>query len=710
MYGIYLIFTVLFLWFSVAGGTLVVHRWCPSLALARSLAIMVFVLAAFFIEHFIGLGRLHVLLPVVLAGAGWVFWKRVDVVGSRAFLVSECIFVAAFFYAFLWRFSFPSITPSSERMTDLFFITNYLQGVTLPPVDNWNPPHRFDYYYAFQHYGAALFGRIFNLGPGETYNFSFALLAALPLTLVAAMGQQVFAALKWKPWQRVSVSVMFVAAIAFGGNGFTPLLMMTYKGPELATYTQGANSEASLARATKRYHDAVANRSRDNIIGAARYIGSDRDKSLEGSTKVNRFFASTFFPDTAGGVGGKKMVLPSENLGYQYFLGDYHPTVGGFFLLTVALAVVFSLSLATNGTVLQADPRVPWEKLGQAALTLCVPLMMITNTWTLPLLVLLIVGWMLYQWLNRLPIHWLWLTGGGVAGSLLIYPFMAGFLTSTLSTPVAWVPSEMHTPWARFLALQWPVLLFILLGFWEGRFRRVAWMFSGVWLFLLILSEVIYIDDPTAAHFSRTNTVMKWWGWIQVGVFASLGAMLISSSVKWLRWVTIAVLSIITLTAGVELWRYWLYSGKHYAGFMEGHRWHTHNATNRQMFEYLEAAADGVVLERVLDNAYSNTSIYGIFTGKPVLLGWPSHLRTWHGDVPRIWILKDEIDQFYKGEMKNPVVWLESQNVRYIVFSPKDDNTAFDKIDQQINRAYAWHEFEHSRKRHTGIWVKINNN
>jgi len=723
MYGIYLLFTLLFIWFCVAGATLAFSRICPHYAIARSVAILTLVLLGFFLEHFVGFGSMTGVLPIVLGLSAIIMWKSQSRLKSREFVISEIIFVCALLYAFLWRFSFPSITPSSERMTDLFFISNYMQGVTLPPVDNWNPPHAFDYYYAFQHYGAALMGRIFAMQPGVAYNYAFALLGALPLTLVAFVGQQVFRSQGWSRSKTFVYSVLLTAAVAFGGNGLSPLLSLSYKAPVIKAKVSAGQSEQAQAQLTKRHKGALANYSRNHIIGAARYIGSDRDRPLQDQNNINSTFAKVFFPDTAVAIKNKKMVLPSENLGYQYFLGDYHPTVGGFFLLTLALALLFSLlpggaghPLTISSSSFKAGPGQPtdavndsterWQKRVQGALTLCVPLMLITNTWTLPLLVFLILAWMLYCSLTQRPLYWGWLLGGGVLGSLLIYPFMSGFLTSTLATPVKWVPAEMHTPMARFLALHWPVLLLIGLGAWEGRTRKLAWYFSGIWVFLLILSELIYIDDPTAAHFSRTNTVMKWWGWIQVGVFISLGALLLGSSLKWLRWITMSVLLVITASAGFELARYWTYSGKFYTGYMEGHRWYTNTATNRQMFEYLEAAPAGVVLEPVLDNAYSNTSIYAIFNGKSVLLGWPSHLRTWHGDVPRIWIMKEEIEHFYKGEKTDALVWLQSHDVRYIVFSPKNDNKKFELIHQQIKDVYAWHEYEHSRKRHTGIWVR----
>jgi len=704
MYGIYLIFSFLFIWFGLMGGTLVVYRFCPHFAIARSLAVMLFVLLCFFLEHFMGFGRLLGVMPILLGLSAILVWQNRELVSQRAFVVSELVFIAAFLYAFLWRFSFPSITPSSERITDLFFIVNYLSGETLPPVDHWHPPHAFDYYYAFQHYGAALLGRFFNMEPGESYNFGFAVLAALPITLVVDIGRRLLQPVKLGKYHSMGFVVLLTAAIVTGGTGITPLLKLVYDSPAKSEYVKPNMSKQQHRAAVKRYQSALANQSRDHIIGAVRFIGSDRDKNMAGEKYINPGLAKLFFPETKATLKGKKMVLPAENFGYQFFLGDYHPTVGGFFLLTLALAILFSIQPATN-TKLPTEQQ-QWQKYAQAALTLCVPLMMITNTWTLPLLVITILAWILFRLLMKQPIYWAWLIGGGVAGSFLIYPFMSGFLTSTLSTPTKFVPENMHTPVSRFLALHWPVLLLIAFGFWEGVKRKQAWLFSALWLFLLILSEVVYIDDPTGDHFSRTNTVMKWWGWIQVGVFTSLGALLLSSSTRFLRWACVVVLASVTLGAAYDLQRYWLYSGKFYAGYMEGHRWYTNTPTNRQMFEYLEAAPAGIVLEPIIDNAYSDTSIYGVFNQKPVLLGWPSHLRTWHGSVPRVWVLKDEIDQFYRGEKADALVWLQSNNVRYIVFSPKSDNQYFDKIHTQIKDDYAWFEFEHSRSRHTGLWVK----
>ncbi len=675
MYLIYLASTLLFIWISVAGVTVISNRYLSDIAVARSVGLLIVVLVLFFMEHLIGLGKIFWMLPITVIVGLWMIWKTHTEQKSKIFWQSELIFVFAFLYGLFWRYSFPSISPSSEKLTDLFFISNYYPGDTLPPLDNWNPPQLFDYYYAFQHYAAALLGRVFNLEIGTCYNLAFALIAALPLTLVWSMSGYYI--------QKKTLRFLLVCTLAFGGTGFSPILYFFNQVPDVPS-AQNKNEWVQ-------HSYAVGNKSRQNIISSARFIGGELDSAFQTNWPANKSVAKG---GAAESKSEKLLVLPSENYGYQFFLGDYHPTSGGFFILFLAIALIASVE---NNRQSRAS---------QALLALCVPVMLITNTWTFPLIVLLILGWLAFRLMYKLPVDWLALFAGGVAGTFLIYPFLIGFTANSLPTPIKLVPQDLHTPVSRFIGMHWPVLLLLGFGFFEKKYRRLSLTLSVTWFSLLTISEFVYIDDPTGAQYERTNSVMKWWGWIQTGVIATLGAVCLGSSRKWIRWATVVVFIIINIAA-IDLAKYWYYSGKQYQGKLAGHHWYTQTATNRMMFEFLKEAPKGVVLERVLDNAYSNTSMYSIFNNKPVLLGWPSHLNTWHGDVPRVWILKDEIESFYRGEMDNSLVWLMSNNVEYIVFGPSDNNSNFDKINNQIKSSYSWQEYNHSRQRHTGIWVKI---
>ncbi len=673
MYFIYLASTLLFIWITVAGVTVISNRYLSDIAVARSAGLLIVVLVLFFIEHLIGLGKIFWMLPITVILGLWMIWNVNTKEQGKIFWQSELVFVFAFLYGLFWRYSFPSISPSSEKITDLFFISNYYPGDTLPPLDNWNPPHLFDYYYAFQHYAAALLGRVFNLEIGTCYNLAFALIAALPLTLAWSMSGYYI--------QKKALRFLLVCTLAFGGTGFSPILYFTNQASDTPS-TQNKNEWVQHGR-------DIENISRQNIISSARYIGGELDSTSQKDRPVSKSTNKGVTPESK-----TPLVLPSENYGYQFFLGDYHPPTGGFLILFLAIALIAS---AENSRQSRAS---------QALLALCVPVMLITNTWTFPLLVLLILGWLAFRLMYKLPVDWLALFAGGVAGTFLIYPFLIGFTSNSLPTPIKFVSENLHTPISRFIGLHWPVLLLLSFGFFEKKYRRFSLTLSITWLSLLFISEFVYIDDPTGAQYERTNSVMKWWGWIQTGVIATLGAVCLGSSRKWIRWATVVVFIIINIAA-IDLAKYWYYSGKQYQGKLAGHHWYTQTATNRMMFEFLKEAPKGVVLERILDNSFSNTSIYSIFNNKPVLLGWPLHLNTWHGDVPRIWILKDEIESFYRGEMDGSLVWLMSHNVEYIVFGPSDNNSNFDIINNQIKSMYSWQEYNHSRHRHTGIWVKI---
>ena len=73
-----------------------------------------------------------------------------------------------------------------------------------------------------------------------------------------------------------------------------------------------------------------------------------------------------------------------------------------------------------------------------------------------------------------------------------------------------------------------------------------------------------------------------------------------------------------------------------------------------------------------------NSSIYTLFNNKALLLGWPSHLRTWHSDVPQVWNLTDEIRKFYKGKLANSSGWLQANRVNYIILERHQDAGAFE--------------------------------
>lgn len=678
---IYYLSCVLLLLVNIAGLSLYLRRWLPSFALARATGLLLFCVMFFFMEHFHGFGKLTWLWPLTTIAALSTLYIERQNRHLADFLRAERVFLIAFAYGFAWKWTFPVIYPTSERITDLYFIGNYLSGQTLPPLDNWYPPNRFDFYYAFQHYAAALMGRIFGFGPGLTYNLAFALLMALPITLAWDFTAE-FLKQSWKQW-------LIVMTFVIGGTGVTPFVHLSYDPPANATTEQQTNYV------------------NDAMWASPRFIGSfDQRLNTEFGLKV---FPRQTKPDW------EPRELPLEGFGYQFFVGDYHPPLGGFFLLLLAIASIGALERGRRLSTIASDENLskvtdqkePQHQLAlQALLAFTVPLVIATNTWAFPLQGVLVLGWIVWGYLQGKPPSWKALLAGGGAGFLLLYPFLTGFAANALPTPIKWVQTEDHTPIVQLLAMHWPLLLFGALSLFAKGARNMALMFTLIFLGLLLISECIFVDDPSGGKFERTNTVMKWWGWIWSGGLVTLATMLLASRVRWVQGVVVLALLIINWYV-VDVARYWFYTDKSHAGKLAAHSVYTGDTTVRDMFGFLERAPTGIVLENNYGGSLTDSGIYSAFALKPTLLGWPMHLQTWHNDIGQVWILKEQIIQFYKGELPDAADWLQANHVDYIVWNAKDtvETDAWEKNTNAIEEAYTWHEFSSDPARHIGLWV-----
>jgi uncharacterized membrane protein len=664
---IYAVATVALLLINLAGLTLLASRWLPPFALARSVGVLLSCLVLFYVEHFIGLGNLTWVWPIITLASLCLIWRSKAGFAEKGFWWSECVFILAFLYGLTWRFTFPDITPSSERITDLYFIVNYLPGNTLPPLDQWYPPHHFNFYYALQHYGAALLGRIFGLDGGTSYNIAFALLMALPITLAWYFSSS-FIKSRWP-------RLLLVLVLITGGTGFSPLMHLVIHQPD------GIDLSWSAA---------------ERIIAGQRFIGN---MELPNTHRITTPLGEKLFPrlkpEQKPTPDFEARELPEETFGYQFFLGDYHPPIGGYFLLILALTLIAAVETGGIG------------RLGQALLALTVPATIVTNLWIFPLQAFLLAGWIGYRYWQVKPPDWAALIGGGLLGLALIYPFLTGFAVNAIQAPIKLVSWNDHTPFTHFVGLHWPLIVLVVLGLFQPSTRKLSITFALTFGALLLISEFIYIDDPSGGKYERTNTVMKWWGWIWAGGLVSLGTLCLASKAGFIRWSAVLTLVLVSFST-YDLARYYIFTGKNDRGHLSGHYWYTRDRNNRDLFNYLQAAPSGILLENQYDNAYTNTGIHALFTGKTALLGWTAHLMTWHGDVPDVWALMGQIKSFYAGALPTSLDWLLANNVRYVIWSPADNGKhpqAFNTISRQIGSRYVWRGFYEAGDSHVGVWV-----
>lgn len=674
MYLIYLFLTIGLILVNLAGLTAWVSRYLPAQASARTLGLLILTLVMFAFEHLHGLGKLAWLWPLSTGLALWSLSTRQD----RPFWTGELVFMLGFVYGCAWRFAFPNIDASTEHLTDLYFISNFMDGQTLPVPDRWLAGSFFDCYYAFQHYGAALLARFFNLEVGLAMNLAWALLIALLASLAWEISGNFV--------KHYPLRILLVVALMSGGNGLSPLMPFMIKdvGTDITS---------------------IQNNIVSRVWASTRFAGMYDDQV---NTSLGRAIAGD--PQQPGFA--EHLELPLETIAYYSVLGDYHPPLGGFViaLWTLALSAFLGMRKVTE-IALPDDTAFPGGRCADAlaffALGLTPALVLVTNAWVFPLQCLLLSSWLLFRhW--KADINWSALVIGGVMGFGLIYPFLSYFAPNSLSTPIRWVSEGFHSPMRFTLAMHWPLLLWLGIGL--GVARHSPW--AG-WLTLTLavifgLSELIFVDDPMAGKYERFNTLLKWWSWLWPTALIGLGSVCIGLGGRIAR--TLMVLSLAALLMyTIDLGRYWRYISKPQLGQMAGNGWLKQDGTLKELLIYLKNAPAGFVLESIEQGAYSSSTALALFANKPLVLGWPDHLAQWRGNAEYIANRATEIRAFYKGELADPLSFLGKFPVQTVIWTLEDDQRMPDvrqKLQAQISRDYHWRAFYQNGSQAVGIWER----
>lgn len=642
-------FTIGLIYINLLALALVALRWTGNYGLARVAAPAAFTLAAFFIEHFVGFGRLGWTWPLTTAAAVWVITKRRAVVLEH--LGTEALFFLAFAWALAWRVSFPGIVASSEKIGDLAMIMSYMPGGRLPPTDAWYPPYPFDIYYSFQHYGAALLGRIFALPPGTAYNLAFAVVTALTITAAGAAAYAIC--------RSVRGTVLVLAAFAIGGTGATIPSHFMFDNPP--------------------------------IYSSMRFIGDTARPQIVDTAFGHWLVKQARVPDT------EVVKLPSETFAYLTYLGDYHPPLSGFYLLMLALLCI---ALAEAGTAAGA---------AEALLAATIPLCAIANGWTLPLQGLLVVTWLAYRTTTGRPIAWRMLAAGLVVSAALSYPFLSTFAyrSADYNITLTLVGDGAHAPWLLGAILLYPVFVAIVLPLlFENARPWVLWA-SLLWLCLFLLSEVFVVDDLYAGIYDRFNTTLKWWPWIQAAALLVTGAHGIRARSRVYRYGTIIVLLSVCVF-GLDLARA-LAGPKPEFGRLSGDAAITNDNIEKAILAFLEVQPPSIVLQRPETGAFTPAPALTLFAGQQAFFGWPEHEKLWRGlraDVP---MREAQVKSFYAGELPDSAQWLLQNDIDFVLWLKPEyklPQGTFAKIDEQIRSAYYWQEYYRAGEFRVGIWSR----
>jgi len=557
-------------------------------------------------------------------------------------------FILIFSYALVWRYAYPDVDASSEKIADLSFICTYLPGTTLPAPDVWLHPYLSTQYYSFQFYAAALMGRILGMDPGTTYNLGFCTLIGLAGTSGVGICRETIKSIpnarKWSGW-------LVPAAWILGGTGVTTIIYLI---------TSQISPWAPM-----------------------RFIGS---------TKLDVAPIGTFLDRYVNANQYTTMDLPGEPFSYSIYLGDYHPPLSGYY---VAFVAVLALTLYHR------------EKLGQylAITGACFSWSIVSDTWNLPLELLALGAWCLYNFWDLFPRRILYLVAGGVAGYASIYPYFRYFAIGAgdFNTSLKLVKWDAHTPPLLFLLFLLPPIGLSVLALFSREKSTIGLGRLGV--ALLFSGEFLYIDDIYSGQFDRFNTTLKWWPWISAVILLTLGVRLLSSPRIWIAILALFFVSY-PLLYTYDLATTWWQGPKKHVGQLSGQSFLL-NDENRGLFAYLKALPHGITLEDPeVTESFTNESAMSLFAGQQCYLGWEGHEMLWRGYPPDIPYRYDKMKLFYSGDMPAPGEWLKGQDIDYVLwYKSQDQEAVWAKINAALQGAYRWHD-TFSHETHIGLWIK----
>ena len=570
--------------------------------------------------------------------------------------ITPCIIVGSFIflYGLSWRYIHPDIDGSSEKIADFSYIASYYSGEKIPVSDAWYHPFLSVHYYSFQHYGAALMGRILGLPAGTSYNLGLSFLIGM---CGVGFAGTVFH-LARKPWVRALLILGFV----IGGTGMSIFIHLTDKDVQ--------------------------------PWSSMRFIGSAQmDKPPIGP--IFKEYNMRYFVRDPEGVP-HPMDLPGEIFSYVLYLGDYHAPLSGYYLMgLLGMAIILWHRTRLRRYAVFAGATLTWA--------------LLANTWIVPMQGIVILAFVSVNWRDvreLIPS----IAAGAAAIFLASWVYLSAFISSAAGYGVhlKLVPWAERTPPLLFLLFMLPTIGLILLGFCSG--TRQGRILGAFWLFCLLFSEFVFVKDIYAGHYERFNTTLKWWPWVTAGTLMTLGPCVLEmASRRWVRVVGFCF-CLYPCFYVIDLWRPMgelLAGPKLSMGQLEGTYFLTKDEFPRLMLQRLKVEKKGVVVERPEEmGGFTNSSVIPLFAGQKMWLGWFGHELLWRGFPEDIRRRHDLLMKLYAGDIPEAGRWLQSQEIDYVLwYRPGDTPELWSKIDKSVSPQYSWCEilaYDDGRK--VGFW------
>ncbi len=559
------------------------------------------------------------------------------------------VFAAVFLYALIWRFTSPDIDGSSEKIADLSFICSYASGATVPVPDAWFYPYASTQYYSFQHYGAALMGRLLSIPTGEAYNIGFCLLIAL--------GGAAFAGTVSMIARRFWVRALVISGFVVGGMGTTLLVHLT---------------DTNVRPWT-----------------GMRFIGSaPMDKAPVGTWL--KAYQSRY----------EHLELPGEPFSYSIYLGDYHAPLSGYYLMGLcAMSALLWSRLRQRRYAVIAGCTLTWTVLA--------------NTWALPLQALGIAAWLLAshrEWRRLVPSVAAGAAGVWLAAWVYLSAFTAS--AAGYGAALRMVPWSEHTPPLLLLIFMLPTAALIALGLLSGstQGRRLALLWLT---FLLFSEYFYVDDVYSGIYDRFNTTLKWWPWIAAGTLMTLGPLVLEGARSRWVRaagllfclYPCLYALDLWRpLLAGPHdsIGRI---EGTHYLTKDEFPRL----MLGRLKIE----KPGVVVERPESEGGFTNSAVIPLFAGQRMWLGWYGHELLWRAFREDIRRRHDSLVTLYDGGMPDAGRWLAAQGVDYVLwYRPGDTAELWSRVNASVSPQYLWcdvltYENGTDSAQRVGLWKRV---
>ena len=684
-----LILQVLLLWLIVSalmvGGAMLFHRFFPDDSPWLGFIVPPLALVAVFnfIEHLVAVPSLLILLPILLGATLWMavigkFFKTVLVLPTAVFLVCFALTYAV-------RCMEPDIMYTSDGVSDLNMINNFLQGQTIPPPDTWMPPFRLVSYYDLQHYAASIAARLLSVDIGHADNVSHALLNALVCVVAAGAawrlsGQKLFATL----------ALPFLILCASTGSVAYLVLFCHNTNPWLA---------ADLSSGMTHPPDS-------NPIWS--WLANDLPAALHGKT-----------PDEILSHQTLRLQVP----GFWTWRDEYHANDAGHLLSILAVLVVAEVFTARRSIW-------PW------VLGALMPMLTATaSAWAMPITTLLCWSMLPKAWyFGRRPGPMNVTLGILFASVTVFWPAFFDVTSNPHVPSLKWIDPLDRVPLMEFLVQWWPIIVLwivtascvvVALNAWlkpataekkpanPGRLAaldetltRFGLSFGVIGFLVTVPLMLLLIENFTIE--SRYNTIEKMWGYTWAVGLA--GFFPIVASRAKVAGLMVAIVLIAYDSVSLGAFTYDLYANGSWDNsrfHLEGDQYLQHDEQSRRMLTAVGQYKRAIFLSGKCAYCYYEAPALTVFTGNQSYIAW-SWFESNANNPDEATAREKQDNDFYSGAMTNRLDFLRNKDITGVLIWPGDQisDDALAALKTDLAPDYDYIDCKGPGPNNAGVFVK----